>query len=92
MIPTADSYSANICKRHLGYAGARMLDPKWLDHFKDSDAQFVVGVVCVIFLAVELTTGWPPNLPWWVLPLVWIVLLLAVVSLVLKFFGAWLQS
>jgi uncharacterized protein (DUF983 family) len=69
-----------------------MLDPKWLDHFKDSDAQLVVSVVCVIFLAVELAMGWPPNLPWWVLPLVWIVVLFAVVSLALKFFGAWLQS
>jgi|HubBroStandDraft_3_1064219.scaffolds.fasta_scaffold574496_1 uncharacterized protein (DUF983 family) len=69
-----------------------MLDPKWLDQFKDSDAQFVVSIVCAVFLALELATGWPPNLAWWVLPLVVIILLFAVVSLGLKFVGAWLQS
>ncbi len=71
---------------------ARMLDPKWLDHFKDSDAQFAVGVVCIIFLAVKWLTGWPANLPWWVTVIAWVLLLFAVVSLALKFFGLWLQN
>ena len=69
-----------------------MLDPKWLDHLKDSDTQLVATVVCLIFLGVQWATGWPPGLPWWVIPLVWIVFLFVFGSLALKFLGAWLDS
>lgn len=69
-----------------------MLDPKWLDHFKDSDAQFVAGVVSAIFLIVHWLSGWPPNMPWWVVPVFWLLFLFALVSLALKFFGMWFQN
>ena len=60
-----------------------MLDPKWLDHFKDSDAQ-LSWASCGDFLAVELTTDGLRTYRGGSTACV-DVLLLAVVSLVLEF-------
>lgn len=68
-----------------------MFDPKWLDYFKDSDTQFVAGVVAATFLAVHWLSGWPSNLSWWVVPMLWLLFLSAAASLTLKFFGVWIQ-
>ena len=67
-------------------------DTKWIDLIKDTDFQFVMTIACGLFLLVHWLAGWPPNMPWWVIPVAWFFFLLCAVWLALKILGHWLDS
>jgi hypothetical protein len=64
-------------------------DPKWLEVFRDSDAQLAITTACWLFLLVTHFVRIP--VPTWVVPLVLFLGLLSGCSVAVAMLGAWLK-
>ena len=71
---------------------ALLSDGKLIELIKDSDFQFVIAVTSGISLLVHGLTGWPGDMPGWVIPVLWLGFLFAGAWLALTIFAAWMES
>lgn len=70
------------------------LDPKWMHAFdRDQlDTWLIVTLFCVVSLAFLHFTGMGAQLPIWVVPVLWLGLILSICVYAVHILGMWLQS